>query len=335
MQYPLITFARSAATDANTAMDQLFEHFQDHYPFMISEDSNSWKFGLRWPTSIQWYVDTTVEPVAFKLFGLRLEDIAPFYQMEKIGKADFVFSMFHSRALIAASYATRRREGSTFSYIVHIDDHTDLMSPLLYLNDSSGKLYDPVFHNYINIMSPESIFAAIDLGLISKGSFLTSYLLMSPPGSLIHISETLKEKEGWLTTASMNYSIGGKFFKRTGVVIQNQPIVGSWHFQQTQTFPRDLSLDIGDSIWLDIDLDAFCNRYNGDSSRSTQVATVQEYNEMVRRIEQFLDELSIASWVPYIQAVSVAVSPGFFPSDYWAYAIPTVCDGIRRILCQV
>ena len=333
MQYPFIKIPRVTATDANAAMDQLFELFHDHYPYIISEDKNSWKFGLCWPTSLQWYVDTNVESVAFKLFGLHLESIAPFYQMRKIGKVDFLFSMFHSRALIAASYSTQRHKGISFTHIIHIDDHTDLMPPLLHFDGSLGKLFDPLFMHQVDIMIPESIKAAIDLGLISKGSFLTSYLLMSPPGRLIHVCETLKEKECWLTTTSLKYSLGGKDFKRTGVVLQNEPLLGSWHFSQTPNLPHDLSLGIDESVWLDIDLDAFCNRYDGDSSRSAQRTTVQEYHKMVRRIEQFLNELSYASWVSNIQAVSVAVSPGFFPSDYWASAIPAICDGIRKILC--
>jgi hypothetical protein len=45
-----------------------------------------------------------------------------------------------------------------------------------------------------------------------------------------------------------------------------------------------------------------------------------------------LAELNHAAWITKIEAVSVAVSPGFFPAEYWAEVISTICEGIRLTL---
>jgi hypothetical protein len=91
---------------------------------------------------------------------------------------------------------------------------------------------------------------------------------------------------------------------------------------------------VADAVWLDVDLDVFCNRYDGDSDRATFEGNHAEQAFMQQRIETFLDQLASATWIDKIEAVSVAISPGFFPAQYWEYAIPAVCNGIERIICQ-
>ena len=85
-------------------------------------------------------------------------------------------------------------------------------------------------------------------------------------------------------------------------------------------------------MWLDVDLDAFCNRFDGDSDRRDRGVSPTEVATMHRRIASFFAELCAASWRDRIEAVSVAASPGFFPSEHWETVIPTVYDGLAEAL---
>lgn len=85
-------------------------------------------------------------------------------------------------------------------------------------------------------------------------------------------------------------------------------------------------------MWLDVDLHAFCNRFDGDSDRRDRPGSRAETSTLHRRIASFFGELNAASWRDQIEAVSVAASPGFFPSEYWETVIPAVCEGFDEAL---
>ena len=112
----------------------------------------------------------------------------------------------------------------------------------------------------------------------------------------------------------------------------SKQIAGSeaWRWQEAPLLP--LGLDDCQSVWLDVDLDAFCNRYDGDSDRAHILSTESERLILRQRMDRFLDRLSNASWKSQIDAVSIAVSPGFFPSEYWDEAIPKITDGVADIV---
>lgn len=331
---PLITFSRRNVLHVDTVIEYIFNLFPDHYPVVMSENADQWVIGLQWSTDPRWYIDPNVAQTALELYKIPLENVVPFYQVESCYDINFVFSMFHSRAIIAASLATKRYNGSSFDYIIHVDDHTDLMHALIYLGKAERILYDSVFNRAIDIANPESVVAAIERGIINKGNFLTTYLLASHPATLIHIGESLRDKEYWLEVTSSNFNLAGEHFNSTGFIFREEEQSTSWHFKQTPVLPCDLSLEEDDMIWLDIDLDAFCNRYNGDSDHALKPLTIMEQEETIRGIESFLYNLSNVSWLSQVKAVSIAVSPGFFPTDYWEYAIPKVYEGVKRIICR-
>ena len=316
-------------------MDDLFFAFPDHYPHLLSETAEDWIFTLRCPLDPLWYVDPSVAVKAQELFGVAMEDLPLFYRRTQCGRADFVLTLFHSRALLAPTYAARRLTEKHRFQIVHIDDHDDLMAPLLSVNDSRDELSNTALGCRVTRTEPESVNRAIDCGVISKGSFLTAFLLMNvPPGHLFHVRENMKDKESWLLPISMSYSVGGMLLERTGVDFHDAEVNGSWCFSETGKLPMEITCAANDRIWLDVDLDAFCNRYDGDSDNRFKPATAHENEETFRRIESFLAQLADARWVSRIEAVSVAISPSFFPSDYWADAVPRVCEGINAIVAR-
>jgi hypothetical protein len=322
------TISKASVADANAAMEPFFDLFPDRYPFVVSEDDHAWRIGLKWPDNNRWYVDPTLTKMARASFGLSLNQLPSYWEQRTIGTIPLMFSMFHSRALLTPAMALRAGHASGFSHIVHVDDHDDLMPPLLRRFEKG--LLNPLDQSIVNLANIDSINTAIDAGVISKGSFLAAYVLANPAASVIHVREDGVARFWGLSIQSVDRTIVSRTFNTSFVFMENIPAEAGWLWQETPILP--LELRDCESVWLDVDLDAFCNRYDGDSNRMNAVATNAERALLRDRINVFLDRLSAASWRWHIRAVSVAASPGFFPSEYWKEAIPKVTDGIAHVL---
>jgi hypothetical protein len=322
------TVSKSSVADSNAAMEPFFDLFPDRYPFVVSEDDLAWRIGLKWPDNDKWYVDPALTKIARASFGLSLSQLPSYWEQRTIGTIPLVFSMFHSRALLTPAMALRTGRASGFSHIIHVDDHDDLMPPLL--RRFAQGLLNPLDQSVVNLADIDSINTAVDSGVISKGSFLTAYILANPAASVIHVREDGAARIWGLSIQSVDRTIVSRTFNTSFVSMEDIPAEAGWLWQETPTLP--LELRDCESVWLDVDLDAFCNRYDGDSNRTDAIATNAERALLRDRINVFLDRLSVASWRWRINAVSVASSPGFFPSEYWDEAIPKVTEGIARVL---
>jgi len=150
----------------------------------------------------------------------------------------------------------------------------------------------------------------------------------------VYAGANLQPRNNWLIPKADTVQLGSRNFAVTGLDAVERPGTDRWIVKQTSRLLKEISGKGNASVWLDVDLDAFCNRYNGDSDRRSVVATEEEKQTMRRRISDFLNALAVAKWRKRIRAVSVAASPGFFPSEYWDEAIPTLCDGIIGLLRQ-
>lgn len=331
---PLIEFPHTAAVDLNAAMDLLFDHFPDHYPELVADRDDAWIFRLGWSPDPAYYVDPLVLQGA-QAYGVDLETMPRLVRSEQINGTLFSLSMLHSRALLAACASLNSNDVERGTVIVHIDDHSDLMPLLLSPEINQRQFQDEIFQQTVDLSDPNALEQAIDRGVITKGNFLTAYLLAMPPGCLIHTGPGVEERAMWLVPRPYQTAFAGRSYSQTGLQMQEQAAPGLWGFRQTRHLPDDLSIDTHERVWLDVDLDAFCNRYCGDSDLRYQIATTRECEEMRERIEQFLSQLAEARWVAQIAVVTIAISPGFFPAEYWSYAVPQVYDGIARIVRAV
>jgi hypothetical protein len=328
---PKIVWSRQGCANANTAMDQMFEILPDKYPILLSENGESWTFGLSWPRHLLEHVDSALPERAQSCYGLELAQLADYLEIRRCGRVDFVFSMFHSRALVAAALATARRGGQPLRCVIHIDAHHDLASPFLKVT-GPATLANAYFKIECQLNDPESVTQCIDCGFIHKGSFLTAFCLGTTPGYLYHVSQGASPRHFWLQPGTGSVQIGKVVVPCDSLKFLNTPVSTSWEIAESPALPEDVPVAATDGIWLDVDLDAFCNRFDGDSDRRGQSKSGQEVRAMRRGIATFLENLSNASWLSHVEAVSVAASPGFFPSEFWEFAIPTVCEGITSAL---
>ena len=331
-----ITWPRCAAANSGTAMSQLFDLFPDHDPQLRRENRSGWTFGFDWPAHLLAYTDPKLADSAHRNYGLELRDLAGYMEVRRCGRADFVFSMFHSRALLAPSLAMART-GRSMRSVIHVDAHTDRQAPLL-SKGGTGTLVNEAFSRHCCLDQPESVTKVIDAGLVHKGSFLAAYMLAVPEGELFHCWEEAKLCSCRLAHASGEVIIGGRRIAHDYLVSSSASGPEMWQCHTGVALPDSMANPTGEQgngVWLDVDLDAFCNRFDGDSDRQKQQGSMRELKELRTRVQTFLRQLRAAAWRTRIEAISVAASPGFFPSEYWEEVIPAVCDGIEDALISI
>jgi len=326
---PLIRFPKACAADANTAMDQLFEVFTDQYPALVDEDASHWTFARSWPCDPSWYVDPYIEHNARIVYDCDLSHLASYSVVDVVAGIPIVFAMFHSRALLAPALAYELHGVTHLPTIVHVDDHADLMPALVTLR--SGMLLESTSQRCIDLDNRDSIERAIDEGSINIGNFLTAYMLGKPSGRYIHVRRGGENTTTLVAPCVQHVVLADCQIEATALEPVTSAGPDRWVLEEAQRLPVKLDDGIG-AVWLDVDMDGFCNRYDGDSNRSDRQGTERERAMTHRNIEEFLSDLQAAPWTHRIGAVSIAASPGFFPSDLWQDMIPMVRRGIEDAL---
>lgn len=325
------------ASELNSLMDKLFDLFPDHDVRFISADEMFQYFELAlWAREI--HIDNGAIEVAKTLFGLELEEIGYYHKLDYCGDITFITTMLHSRAILAPLHSMISMNLPPIRCIIHVDDHTDLM-PLLLKLDENNLFCDSFFGESVDFSSPISVLDAIERGIIHKGNFLTAYVASNIQGTIHHIrpaTENALKTQQILEIQNWHENLKSESFPTiaTSFLPLLPPVnEAKWVYQESTQLPTVLSIPAHDFIWLDIDLDAFCNRYDGDSNNSELKGSEREQEIFQLRLLEFLQALKSSKWITQVKAVSVSVSPGFFPSEYWQYTLDLVNTKLRSLLC--
>jgi hypothetical protein len=322
-----IELARDCASDLESLMNDLILLFPDHCPALIGENNSSWLFELRWPHELPWYIDENIEVMARRCFQLDLASIAEYYREDNWDGCSVILSMSHSWALLN-SFVNVAGE-SQFTHIVHVDAHEDLMPCLVSYAPEGGVFCDSLDGCCcLDLTSKPSLIRAVKEGTVNKGSFLTALALLIPSLEISHVL-TGSEQDYWLRAAQLNFLLGSKKCQQSELI---------WEAEQAPGLPRlmqrpriaALSVPSDAKVWLDIDLDYFCNRYDGDSDRAIMEGDEKEKMVLLGRLEELLHDLQNSPWRRQVKKVSIALSPGFFPSEYWHLTLPILLSGLRE-----
>jgi len=313
--------------DDQRARDPILqEYVVDRVPDAV-RDGDMWAIRLRPPPRSDYYVDPRLrDGLAWWSKFARptlIRDI-PYAVRRRSGVqvslSDAWTIASWSRRL--STYGTGRSQSVM---ILHVDDHEDLMSPRLVVRDST--LVDLISCEPVQIDRPATVDAALKSGAIGMGSFIAPMLAAGrqvhirhlrmptgrpqPPGHyrlvLAHEPDTLlspREPRLAARVLGPNTRLG-----------HGQITVGSYTLTETLSgWLDDLPADT--LMLLHVDCDYFNNRYDGDSDwrshsrihdpSATQVQlSVKELCEALRSLAGRVDD------------VTIALSPGFFPAEYW------------------
>lgn len=276
------------------AFDELESLFSDKQIDLVEVNDEEFIFQLNLPDKSSWYVD----PMIKKMNIEELKELPKWFFLEEKNNKCFLQTHFHYNALRAADYY-ELKTGEKLDCIVHFDDHSDMM---------------PIYKNSDN----SSYDLRISKGELSIGNFLTNYLMKNKI-DVYHIqkstSPSFHEKQMSYLIQEDDVKIGNLDFKKIEI---REKVNDS----ETDKFYRKLkNSDLAipkkyQNIWLDIDLDYFCNRFNRDSDWHEKKYLDISMERLKKEIIYFLWKFNTNEWRKKVKVVTIATSPGFFPVEY-------------------
>jgi hypothetical protein len=204
--------------------------------------------------------------------------------------------------------------------ILHADDHADLDLP--HIIADQGDWYDAVTGMRIDLEDDRSIASAILSGAIGIGSFIVP---------LAHLVESLEIRHlrgadgasgsGVLYPDHVRYGDGGARVRlglsREGSRSENRCAYAVT--DDADTWCRGISPD--SDVLLHIDMDYFDNRHGGTSWASTPASRAG----LSGRLDRLVAALARHAVSAKCRSTTIALSPGFFPSTAWSWALPQIC----------
>jgi hypothetical protein len=322
-QYPNAPAAAAAVRDI----------WKDHPVSIVSESAHEWCFRAcsGWPMTP--FPDDNAEEVAQAMFGLDISQINAFHHAEYWANGRFyVLSLSHCWALWAWSYALQRlTEPLT---LVHLDAHADLEIPALVCSDAAGRFTAPVGSHCLNLTESASVASFIEHGFIGVGSFIVPLVFANPNCHFVHV-EPIEPRPraprlAYLEPRRVAHQSLFGVHERPAAVIESE---GKQCYLRLSNLDDLARLDPYGSVLLDIDMDYFCNPFEAEEKNGGGGnISCHCWEEIEQAIARVTTVLQSSMWGEYVRIVTVALSPGFFPSRYWAAALANIESGLRRVL---
>ena len=301
-----------------------------------------WEIDLNWPSNADYYVDPCLEQgLAWWRAGTAITEIHRQVSHTPRGQ----LSLIDSWTLFSWSnwLAERRMSGKVTNEVVilHVDDHTDLMTPRLNLYDDNWR--DSITGGVFDLYEPASVQSAILSGAIGVGSFMSPFIHTVPRVHLRHLSQTATNKgdqDFSLVTKSLADTILNIGASRPAISISreldlfpNEKLMSS---SKLYRFTRQLDAWLGElpdaPVLLHVDMDYFNNRYNGDSDWAARVCTHDpKLPEIMLAIDDMFKAINDSGVASRIENVTVALSPGFFPAELWATSINRMQEYLEHL----
>lgn len=205
--------------------------------------------------------------------------------------------------------------------IIHIDDHSDLMSPLISYNGIWCT--DLLTQQPVKFDNPDSIKSAVKSGAITIGSMLTPIINSVENVKVVHLKQdSIKKMQFKMTFESV---LDSTFYKKTHRLnINYLPIITENQFDKLYIKTSEISdlfslLDKHTKILLHIDMDYFNNRFNGSTSWKQDRSFLHDPDlEIQKKVMLILcNELGKLNKTHHIDYVFLGMSPSFYPVEFW------------------
>ena len=334
---PVVHVPAERLPDGRREREELLRgYIEDRVPD-ATRDGDMWAVRLRTPPRADYYIDP------------------------RLGEGLAWWSQFAGPVLIRdIPYALRRRRGVQVSLsdawtiaswsrllaahtnppasvvILHADDHNDLMSPLLAVRDTA--LVDLISGKQVYVDRPATVDAALRSGAISMGSFIVPMLATGREVHIRHLRYPASPQSApgryRLVLAQEADALFAPGEPRPIALIvepdaclhRDQAIVGSYTLtEKLDNWLDDLPKDA--LLLLHVDCDYFNNRYDGDSDwRSHSRIHDPPESHVQQRVEELCEALRSLAVRP--DDVTIALSPAFFPAEYWQDTVETLLGSV-------
>ncbi|HEX8451597.1 MAG TPA: UPF0489 family protein [Longimicrobium sp.] len=322
---PLVCVEKHRYPDLADAIAAVRDVWKDRPLAVEAESAHEWRLrvGSGWPMTP--FPDPNAERVARAAFGVDAAGAHAYRRMERWGAGPlFLVCLNHCWALWAWSQAVARATDDTLT-IVHLDAHADLQVPPLVCTDARGCFAAPTGGSRVDLGDPGSVESAILQGFVGIGGFIVPLMHANPDCDLVHVGPSHPAPRG----AHVSYLGPRDLPCRTLTGMRKRPAMVA-HARARQVYlwtdvAEDLvRLEPRGGVLLDVDMDYFCNRFEAPSQDRSR-------HEVAAEIDRVAVCLRAASWRHRVIAITVALSPGFFPSEYWVDALACLEAALRSI----
>ena len=212
--------------------------------------------------------------------------------------------------------------------IIHLDDHSDMMSTLLIVDTDGDKalaLRDPLTGAAFDPASPTDWHSAIASGAITIGSFLTPFFALERRAEVFHLKADLEEAETFAVVPAVTSHdlLTGYQFYAIELTDGEAGESGAGRYHRSND-PHALFARIPQvrRAAVHIDLDYFLNDYNGNSWQVAELDMPAMRQQALERLDQFFSALqrsgvAILCWM-------IGVSPGFCSARHWHFLVEEI-----------
>lgn len=215
--------------------------------------------------------------------------------------------------------------------VLHLDDHTDMMSTML--ERSGASLFDPITGREFDPYSPQDWNASIESGAIGIGSFLTPFFYLDRPVKVLHLKDEIGDAhtQTIVPTTLTHSLLPGRAFldishcEQSGAYGKPQKT-----YVSAQSIEDLVALiDHEAHLIVHIDLDYFINDFNGNPFEGAylpgddlQARAAQKISRLFTALR--VSNLTVAKWI-------IGTSPGFCSAFHWAFLLRTLEQEIDRL----
>jgi hypothetical protein len=320
----------------------LGNYFGDLLP-SVQESDQGWVVQLRWPDDEAFFVDPLItRQLDWWRAGARLVELRRELYWSEAGllSLDDAWTLFGWSRWLKEKHSAINPPSEVV--VVHIDDHRDMMCPRI--AQSGQGWVDLLTGEGFSVFDPPSVRSAILSGAVGIGSFFAPLVHELPCVNVRHLSQSaglaedgrewhiLKntEQDTILRPGLSRPRIDTELAHPQGVRPTPDNRCGSYRFSRSH---RYCFSDLPDCpVLLHIDMDYFNNRYDRDSDwcdRSNRHDPTQE--RVLGEIDSLFDALEQNDVLERIENVTVALSPGFFPAEYWPTSVERVEWHLRKL----
>lgn len=201
--------------------------------------------------------------------------------------------------------------------IIHIDDHSDLMSP--FIKKYNGNYIDMITNKVIDFSNPLSVLNSVKSGAITIGSILTPIVFDVDDIKILHLKQNaIKEYKNIIKTTIYDDFINNS--KRISVNLDHVQKIGfdNIYLKTNNWDDIYLELDFNSDIIVHIDMDYFNNRYNGSTSWYEENNIHNPtFSKQKKYIIDVCKNIKKINEIKPIKFILIGISPSFYPAEYW------------------
>ncbi|MEZ5959784.1 MAG: hypothetical protein R3C30_05080 [Hyphomonadaceae bacterium] len=288
--------------------------------------AEGWHLTLDWPGDLARHVDPNLlDGLAWWNEGVRPETMA--LAQRRSGR--ILTALYDTWTLHSWSDWLHRGGNADDVIVLHVDDHRDIAPPRLIAEAECFK--DAITSAPVDLAQPDLVRAAIESGAIGMGSFLTPFLHAAPRTEVRHLCQPPKAQSTQDFRIELKMEID-RFLKpgakRPAVDLHEAVGVGPGTYRLTPSLD-DWLVGASKPALVHIDMDYFCNRYDGDSLWRDRAESLNPpLSDILAKIDELSDALGKYARAAPIEDIVIAYSPGFFPAEFW----PTADARLRAAL---